>query len=66
MTFKSQIFKTQFPNNDFSNSIYVSKLGKDSSKLRKVSKSRWISLDDLSSYPLTTMSKKTLQMHDLI
>ena len=64
---KSDInFNHSFTHIDLFNSIYVSKLGKDSSKLRKVSKSRWISLDDLSSYPLTTMSKKTLQMHDLI
>ena len=64
---KSEIsFNHSFTHIDLFNSIYVSRLGKDSSKLEKVSKSRWISLQDLNNYPLTTMSKKTLEMHDLI
>ena len=64
---KSEVnFNHSFTHIDLFSSIYVSRLGKDSSKLEKVSKSRWISFQDLSNYPLTTMSKKTLQMHDLI
>ena len=64
---KSEVnFNHSFTHIDLFSSIYVSRLGKDSSKLEKVSKSRWISFQDLSNYPITTMSKKTLQMHDLI
>jgi A/G-specific adenine glycosylase len=64
---KSEVnFNHSFTHIDLFNSIYISRLGKDSSKLEKVSKSRWISLQDLDNYPLTTMSKKTLEMHDLI
>jgi len=64
---KSEVnFNHSFTHIDLFNSIYVSRLSKDSSKLEKISKSRWISLQDLNNYPLTTMSKKTLEMHDLI
>ena len=64
---KSKIkFNHSFTHIDLSNSIYLSQLNKNSSKLKKISKSRWISLENLSSYPLTTMSKKTLEMHNLI
>ena len=64
---KSEInINHSFTHIDLFNSIYVSRLGKNSRKFEKVSESKWISLRDLSSYPLTTMSKKTLEMHDLI
>ena len=64
---KSEIsFSHSFTHIDLFNSIYLSKLNGNSSKLKKTSKSRWINLQNLSSYPLTTMSKKTLEMHNLI
>ena len=64
---KSEIsFSHSFTHIDLFNSIYLSKLSGNSSKLKKTSKSRWINLQNLSSYPLTTMSKKTLEMHNLI
>tara|TARA_B100000965_G_scaffold96190_1_gene78527 strand:- start:1348 stop:2448 length:1101 start_codon:yes stop_codon:yes gene_type:complete len=64
---KSEInFSHSFTHIDLFNSIYLSKLSGKTSKLKKISQSRWISLQNLSNYPLTTMSKKTLEMHNLI
>ena len=59
-------FNHSFTHIDLFNSVYVSKMDTYSSEIKKVAKSRWIYLHDLDSYPLTTMSKKTLELHNLI
>ena len=63
---KSSInFNHSFSHVDLKNSVYVSKIGK-SLNFRKENKVKWVLVKNLSKYPLTTMSKKTLQMYKLI